>query len=84
VTTPQAVTALHSAGAWEDLSFAGTFGAGSHTIGVSFTNDAYGGTPATDRNLYINGIDVNGQHYGSGVTAMMGDGTQNFTVTTSH
>jgi hypothetical protein len=84
VTTPQDVTALHSAGAWEDLSFAGTFGTATHTIGIQFTNDAYGGTPSTDRNLYVNGIDVNGTHYGSGITALMSNGTANFTVTTAH
>ena len=84
VSTAQAVTALHSAGAWQDLTFAGNFGAGSHTIGVEFTNDAYGGTASTDRNLYVNGIDLNGQHYGSGVTALMSNGTTNFTVTATH
>jgi hypothetical protein len=83
VSTPQQVTALHNQGAWQDFTFAGNLGAGSHTIGVSFTNDAYGGTPSTDRNLYINGISVNGESYGSGVTAMMSSGTTNFTVMTT-
>jgi Ca-dependent carbohydrate-binding module xylan-binding len=84
ISTPQGVVASHSAGAWEDLSFAGNFGAGSHQIGITFTNDAYGGTPTTDRNLYINGIDLNGQHYGSGTTALMSNGTATFTVVTAH
>jgi hypothetical protein len=84
VSTPQDVVVLHSDGAWEDLTFAGNFGAGSHTVGVAFTNDAYGGTAATDRNLYVNGIDCNGQHYGSGVTALMGDSTALFTISTTH
>jgi parallel beta-helix repeat protein len=84
ITTPQAVVALHSAGAWEDLSFGGDFGGGSHKIGITFTNDAYGGTSITDRNLYILGIDVNGQHYGSGVTALLTNGTASFGVVTAH
>jgi hypothetical protein len=84
ISTPQAVVALHSAGAWQDLSFAGNFGAGSHKVGITFTNDAYGGTQGTDRNLYIAGIDVNGQHYGSGSTALMSNGTASFTVATVH
>ena len=84
VTTPQQVLASHAAGAWQDLSFAGNFGAGSHTIGVQFTNDAYGGSATTDRNLYVNGIDVNGTHYGSGVSALMSNGTANFAITTTH
>jgi hypothetical protein len=84
VTTAQGVTASHAAGAWQDLSFAGSFGAGSHTIGIQFTNDAWGGTATTDRNLYVNGIEVNGTHYGSGVTALMSNGTANFMITTTH
>jgi hypothetical protein len=84
VTTAQDVVASHATGTWQDLSFSGTFGAGSHTIGVRFTNDAYGGTATTDRNLYVNGIEVNGTHYGSGVTALMSNGTTNFMITTTH
>ena len=84
ISTPQAVVARHSAGAWQDLSFAGNFGAGSHKVGVTFTNDAYGGVSTADRNLYVNGIDVNGQHYGSGSTALMSNGTASFTVATAH
>jgi hypothetical protein len=84
ISMPQNVTALHSAGAWQTIAFAGSFGAGSHTVGITFTNDAYGGTAATDRNLYVNGIDVNGQHYGTGTTAMMSAGTTTFNIATTH
>lgn len=84
VSQPQAVTALHSAGALEDFSFAGNFGAGSHTIGITFTNDAYGGTPSTDRNLYVGGAQINGNSISSGTTALMSDGTASFTFVTTH
>ncbi|MFL5252275.1 MAG: carbohydrate-binding domain-containing protein [Rhodopila sp.] len=84
VTTAQDVVASHAAGAWRDLSFAGNFGAGNHTIGVQFTNDAYGGSGAADRNLYVNGIDVNGTHYGPGVTMLPTNSTTNFAITTTH
>lgn len=84
IATTQQVVALHSSGAWQDLTFAGDFGAGPHTVGVQFTNDAYGGTPTTDRNLYVNGIDVNGQHYGSGVTTLFSNGSATFKVATTH
>jgi hypothetical protein len=84
VTTAQEVTASHGANAWQAISFAGSFGAGSHTVGVAFINDAYGGSASTDRNLYINGIDVNGQHYGSGVNALLSNGTATYTITTAH
>jgi Ca-dependent carbohydrate-binding module xylan-binding len=84
VSTPQDVTAVHSAAAWQAFSFGGNFGAGSHTIGITFANDAYGGTSTTDRNLYVNGIDLNGKHYGSGVTALYSNSTTSFIVTTAH
>jgi hypothetical protein len=84
MTTPQDVVAQHSAGAWIDLTFAGTFGTGSHTIGVEFTNAASGGTASTSRDLYVGGINVNGTHYGSGVTEMTSNGTASFVVTTAH
>ena len=84
IATPQSVTASHSAGAWQTITFAGSFGAGSHTVGITFTNDAYGGSSSTDRNLYTNGIDVNGQHYGTGTTAMMSNGTTTFNIATTH
>ena len=42
------------------------------------------GSATADRNLYVNGIDVNGTHYGSGVTTLWGNSTTNFTITTTH
>ena len=84
ITTPQAVTALHSTAALQDFSFAGSFGAGSHNIGITFTNDAYGGTPTTDRNLYVSGLEVNGQHYGNGTTTLLSAGTAFYTIATAH
>jgi hypothetical protein len=83
VTTPQVVTALHDANSTEAFTFTGNWGAGTHTVGVAFVNDAYGGTATTDRNLYINGVTVNGSDVFSGTKAQDSAGTSNFTVTTS-
>jgi hypothetical protein len=58
-----AVTTAHSSGGFEDLTFTGNFGDGPHTVGVSFVNDAWGGTEDTDRNLYVGGITFNGVDY---------------------
>lgn len=80
ITTAQAVVASHNAGAWQDLTFSGNFGSGSHDVGVTFTNDAWGGSGSTDRNLYVNGVDFNGTHYGSGTTALYSNGIAHFTV----
>ncbi len=60
VGAPIAVTASRAAGATELFDVHGTFGAGSHTVSVAFTNDAYGGTAATDRNLFVQSVTVDG------------------------
>ena len=71
------VTALHSAGKLQDFAFSGV-AAGPHQLGVTFTNDLYAGTAATDRNLYVGSIDYAG-HSISGA-ALMSTGTQTFTI----
>ena len=83
ITTPQAVTALQDQNATQAFSFSGNLGAGTHTIGVGFVNDAYGGSPSEDRNLYINGITLNGSAVFSGVKAQDSDGISNFTINTT-
>lgn len=77
---PQSVTALNDAGQTQAFDFTGTFGPGTHDIAVSFVNDAYGGTPQTDRNLYVNSIDYNGQHYAADTASLFSNGTAHFTV----
>ncbi|WP_158743639.1 carbohydrate-binding domain-containing protein [Acidisphaera sp. L21] len=80
---PAFVTALHSAGASQALSL-GTLTAGSHDIAVSFLNDAYGGTAATDKNLYVTGIAVNGSVVPNSTASLLGDMTTHFTVNVPH
>lgn len=77
LTPEQTVTALHSAGKTMDLSFAG-LGSGSHDVGVTFTNDAWDGTPVTDRNMYVTGIDFAGKTNAGGI--LYSAGTQHFAV----
>lgn len=78
ITTPQTVEALHSADAFQDFSFGG-FGPGTHDVGVTFLNDAWGGTAATDRNLYVESIDFGSHHFDTNA-ALWSSGTQHFTV----
>jgi len=73
------VTALHKDGAVQDFGFTGSFGPGPHDVAVTFLNDAYGGTSSTDRNLYVNAIDLNSQHKDVGA-ALYGNGTQHFQI----
>ena len=51
-----------------------------HKVVVTFTNDAYNGSQATDRNLYIDKLTVNGTQYGAHATtgsyAQNGNSTQ--------
>ena len=44
-------TALHAIGATQDFIFKGDWSIGSHTVSVTFLNDKWDGTTATDRNL---------------------------------
>lgn len=55
------VTASHAAHAEQSItiSMAG-LSTGNHLIGLSFINDAWGGTANTDRNLYLDSVQLNG------------------------
>jgi beta-glucanase (GH16 family) len=57
----QTATGSHASGGWQDVSIAGTLASGTHTVGINFINDAWGGTAATDRNLYVQSLTVNGE-----------------------
>ncbi len=70
------VTALHSASQAETFSFSGSFGPGSHTIAIDFSGDT--GTAA--QNLFIGGIDYNGQHYSADTGTLTKGGVATFIV----
>src|SRR3954468_2304588 len=52
--------ALRSVDETDTVTVLGNFPAGPHTLAVTFLNDAWGGTLETDRNLYVEGIALNG------------------------
>lgn len=56
----QTATASHAAGASQVVTLTGNFGTGPHSVAITFINDAYGGTAATDRNLYVGSITYDG------------------------
>ena len=56
----QTATASHAAGQSERITVKGDFGRTAHVLTVDFLNDAYGGSPETDRNLYIDSAVLNG------------------------
>ena len=84
VTTAQSVTALNCNGDTQTFSFSGNFGAGSHTVGVQFTNDAYGGTSTTDRNMYVKALGLNGATVAGASANLYSAGTANFAISTLH
>jgi len=76
----QNATVLHATGKSQAFSFAGSFEAGAHVVGVSFINDAYGGTADTDRNLFIDGIDLNDVAVSGAKAQLFSAGTASFSM----
>jgi Ca-dependent carbohydrate-binding module xylan-binding/Right handed beta helix region len=75
----QTVVALHALGQTQEFDVQGNFGGGQHTVTVNFVNDAYGGTPATDRNLYVTGASYDGVA-SSGSLSLFSNGPQSLVV----
>lgn len=73
-------TASHAAGASQPFSFTGRWGPGPHTVGITFINDAWGGTPSSDRNLYVEQVSFNGALAGGTPATLWSSGTANFTT----
>ena len=75
----QTATASHAAGKSQVFNVLGAFGAGPHSVSVNFLNDAWGGTAATDRNLYVDSFTAGGVTKSVGL-ALMAPGSQSFTT----
>lgn len=68
------VTANHRAGQWQDFTFHTDLATTAKSVSVVFTNDAYGGTAATDRNLYVQSITIDGKTQSPSKTALLSTG----------
>ena len=75
--------ASHAAGQSQTFALNGNFGPGPHNVAVNFLNDAWAGTPQTDRNLYVSSLSYNGVQSPAGTAALMGGGTVNLGVPAS-
>ncbi len=73
-------TVPNSSGGSQDVQITGHWGSGAHTVGVSFINDAFGGTAATDRNLYVDSVSYDGQAAAGAPVELASNGTANFSV----
>ena len=65
IAGPTPVTALHRRGQSQDFTYQHAWGAGTHQVEIDFINDAYGGRPNKDRNLYIEKVSYDGASYGA-------------------
>lgn len=55
-TGPYTTKASHASGQTDDIKILGPFAAGPHAVKVMFGEDAWGGSDAQDRNLYVHGV----------------------------
>lgn len=76
-------TASHAAGSAQTVSIQGGWGAGGHTVQVAFINDAWGGTAATDRNLYVGRVAYNGVASADAPASLLSAGSASFAVGTA-
>jgi len=74
-------TASHAAGQSQAFAIDTTLSAGTHQVGVTFVNDAWGGTASTDRNLFLNGATYNGQSVAGSTATLLSNGTASFSLT---
>ena len=76
----QSVNVSHASGGAQNFAFAPAMAPGTHDVAISFLNDAWGGTAATDRNLYVNAVDVNGAAIPGAAATLLTASTQHFSI----
>ena len=74
------VTASHAAGQFQAITLASVLPDGVHNVGISFINDAYGGSSGADRNLYVTGASYNGTAISGAAAVLYNNGTDSFSV----
>ena len=73
--------ASHAAGQSDAVTVKGDWADGAHTATVTFLNDDWGGTPSTDRNLYLDGATYNGADVSGAAKSLMSAGPASFGFT---
>ncbi len=76
----QVVTASHTLGQTQAMRFLLDLAPGAHSASVTFLNPASGGQ-GLDRHLYVDSIDIAGQHYGSAAASLTDNTTSAFAFT---
>ncbi|QRE78093.1 hypothetical protein F1D61_30700 [Methylobacterium aquaticum] len=75
----QTAKSLHGAGQSDLISVRGDWGQGDHDVAVKFLNDAWGGTDAKDRNLYVDSASYHGQDVPTAHLTLADNGAKHFT-----
>ena len=78
----QTATASHAVDESQAFTFGGNWGSGLHTVSVDFLNDAYGGSAAQDRNLYVSNASFDGTTLAGASLALLDGGSQTLVVGT--
>jgi lysophospholipase L1-like esterase len=78
----ETATAIHGQGQEQVFTVDGTFASGQNTVTIDFLNDAYAGTPTTDRNLYVDSISSGGMTQAIDA-ALLSEGPQSFVIGTA-
>lgn len=73
-------SALHSGGSSDTVNVLADLAPGKHTVLVNFLNDVYDGTPATDRNLYVDSATYDGQPVEGATLALLSSGVKTFSI----
>ncbi len=81
VGTTLTASASHAAGQYDVITVKGDWAPGAHKVTVNFTNDAWGGSAATDRNLHVDGITYNGKALATGEADLLRNGPVDFAFT---
>jgi hypothetical protein len=81
LVTDGVASASRAAGEHELVGLNPNLSAGPHRLVISFSNDAWGGTAATDRNLFVEAVAVNGVDLGLQAALLSnGDASFNFSI----
>lgn len=75
------VSSLHGSGTSDTVNVFADLSAGPHTVTVNFLNDAYNGTPDTDRNLYVDSATYDGAAVSGAAQVLYSSGPASFGVT---
>ncbi len=76
----QTATVPHGSGLDQVYQVQGAFGAGPHQVSLNFLNDAWGGSPAMDRNLFLDGASYRGSIPSAVSLTLLSNGMQAVTV----